>query len=83
MKKLNLKEAFQTILKKDQPPRSLPKPLTSLQKKYPNWNLNKNEIVNFYYKPSEKKPNFDDIKSLPIKLKLTKIRVQSGLKEVM
>jgi hypothetical protein len=83
MKKLNLKEAFQSILKKDKTPIPQPRPLPTLKKKYPNWSMRRGDIVHYVYKPSEKKPNFDNVKALPIKLKLKKIRIDAGLTRVM
>jgi hypothetical protein len=49
-------------------------------KKYPNMNFNRNNIINVEYK-MKKKPNFEDIESLPVKLHLSKYRIPSRLEE--
>jgi len=82
MNKLNLKSAFQTILKKDKPKPIENTSLPSHLKKYPNFKFNRNKIINFYYKPKGKL-NFDDTSSLPQKLKFTRVRTSTKIKEVM
>jgi|LauGreDrversion4_2_1035121.scaffolds.fasta_scaffold154004_2 hypothetical protein len=79
MKTLNLRQAFLTIMHKNKEPKPQPRPLSTLKKKYPNWSMRRGDIVHYVYKPKDKRPNFEDVKALPIRLKLKKIRIDSGL----
>ena len=82
MNKLSSREVYQAILKKHAIPKNKTSSMPFLKRKYPNWNVRYGEIVNFAYKLKEKNPNFDDVKSLPVKLKLKKIRIPAKIEAV-
>lgn len=83
MRKLNPNETFRAIMMKDHFPKVINNKKSYLKRKYPNWNVRYGDIVHYAFKCKEKNPNFDDVKSLPIKLKLKKIRIPSKIEQVM